>query len=269
MDDDLQRRFGGLARLYGPAGAARMRAAHVAVVGIGGVGSWAAEALARSGVGQITLIDLDNVAESNVNRQIHALSGTLGQPKVDAMAARISLIHPGCTVHRVEDFASPANWPALLPAPVDALIDACDQAAAKLALAAWALQTRTPFVTCGAAGGKRHGERVEIADLADVTHDPLLATLRARLRQAGHIPKGQPARAGQASGARQQGRAGGGKSGITAVFSRESVAPPDAACAVQGDGSLNCHGFGSAVTVTATFGFCAAGWLLNKISCHP
>lgn len=259
MDDELARRFGGLARLYGPAGAARIRAARVAVVGIGGVGSWAAEALARSGVGEITLIDLDNVAESNVNRQIHALSGTLGQPKVDAMAARIALIHPGCTVHRVEDFASPANWPALLPAPVDAVIDACDQAAAKLALAAWALQTRTPFITCGAAGGKRHGERVEIADLAEVTHDPLLATLRARLRRAGHVARAQPA-----SARARQGRA----AGITAVFSRESVAPPDAACAVQGDGSLNCHGFGSAVAVTATFGLCAAGWVLNKIACQ-
>ena len=184
---DLERRFGGLARLYGAEGAARIRAARVAVVGIGGVGSWAAEALARSGVGAITLVDLDNVAESNVNRQIHALTSTLGQPKVEAMRQRIALIHPGCEVHCVEDFAAPGNWPALLPAAVDGVIDACDQVHAKQALAAWALKTRALFITCGAAGGKRQGERVEIADLAEVTHDPLMAALRARLRQTGSM----------------------------------------------------------------------------------
>ena len=187
---DLERRFGGLARLYGAEGAARIRAARVAVVGIGGVGSWAAEALARSGVGAITLVDLDNVAESNVNRQIHALTSTLGQPKVEAMRQRIALIHPGCEVHCVEDFAAPGNWPALLPAAVDGVIDACDQVHAKQALAAWALKTRALFITCGAAGGKRQGERVEIADLAEVTHDPLMAALRARLRQTGSMAKG-------------------------------------------------------------------------------
>ena len=246
---DNGRRFGSLARLYGSAGAARIRAAHVAVAGIGGVGSWAAEALARSGVGQITLIDLDHVAESNVNRQIHALSTTIGQAKVQAMQARIALINPGCVVHAVDGFVEPANWPALLPAPVDAVIDACDQVAAKTAMAAWALREKHVFICVGAAGGKRHAERAEIADIAEVTHDPLVARLRYRLRR-GH-------------GA----QAAGKRIGVAAVFSRENVVMPQVCDGPQDtDGSLNCHGYGSTVAVTATFGMCAAGWVLDQLA---
>jgi len=246
---DLERRFAGLARLYGAAGAERIRGAHVAVVGIGGVGSWAAEALARSGVAALTLIDLDHVAESNINRQVHALTATLGQAKVDAMAERIARIHPGCAVHRVDEFAQPENWPQLLEAPVHAVIDACDQVRAKTALAAWALRTGACFITVGAAGGKQQAERVEVDDLARVTHDPLLAKLRYALRRHHAAPRdGQPL-------------------GIACVFSRENVAPPDASCAVSaGDGSLNCHGYGSSVAVTATFGLCAAGWVLRTLA---
>ena len=139
-----ERRFGGLQRLYGVQGAARIRSAHVAVVGIGGVGSWAAEALARSGVAQITLIDLDHVAESNINRQIHALTDTVGQAKVLAMCDRIAQIHPDCIVHCVEEFVEPGNWPALLQTPVDALIDACDQIKAKTALSICCLLYTSP-----------------------------------------------------------------------------------------------------------------------------
>jgi tRNA A37 threonylcarbamoyladenosine dehydratase len=245
---DLSRRFGGLERLYGMDGARRIRQASVAVVGIGGVGSWAAEALARSGVGTLTLVDLDHVAESNINRQIHALESTVGQAKVQAMRERIAQIHPGCTVHAVDEFASPDNWPQLLPAPVDAVIDACDQIKAKAALAAWAQQTRTLFISVGAAGGKRHAHRVDIDDLAHTTHDPLLAQLRYRLRKF--------------HGAPREGKA----IGVACVFSREAVAPPDASCQLEGDGSLNCHGYGSVVAVTATFGQCAAGWVLDNIA---
>lgn len=249
---DLERRFGGLARLFGVEGSARIRAAHVAVVGIGGVGSWAAEALARSGVGRLTLIDLDHVAESNINRQIHALSTTLGQAKVHAMAERIALINPACRVECVEEFVEPANWPAILPGPVDAVIDACDQVRAKTAMAAWALQNRRPFITVGAAGGKRLAHKVDVDDLAHTTHDPLLAQLRYRLRRE--------------HGAARDGR----RMGIACVFSREAVAPPHASCAVQeGDGTLNCHGYGSSVAVTATFGQCAAGWVLDGLSGKP
>ncbi|MCM2251409.1 MAG: tRNA threonylcarbamoyladenosine dehydratase [Ramlibacter sp.] len=246
---DLQRRFGGLDRLYGVDGAGAIRSSHVAVIGIGGVGSWAAEALARSGVGELTLIDLDHVAESNINRQVHALAGTLGQAKVRAMAERIAQINPRCRVHCIEEFVEPDNWPAVLPAGVGAVIDACDQVKAKVAMAAWALRTRTPFVAAGAAGGKRLAHKVDLDDLAQVTHDPLLAQVRTRLRKL--------------HGAPREGR----KIGVPCVFSREAVAPPDASCAIGApDGSLNCHGYGSVVSVTATFGQCAAGWLLDRIA---
>jgi tRNA threonylcarbamoyladenosine dehydratase len=245
---DVARRFSGLERLYGVDGASRIRNAHVAVVGIGGVGSWAVEALARSGVGRLTLIDMDHVSESNVNRQVHAVTETLGQSKVQAMADRVGQINPQCQVDVVDEFVTPQNWLALVPPGVDAVIDACDQVPAKTAIAAWALQASTVFVSVGAAGGKRLAHHVDIGDLSVVTHDPLLAQLRYRLRKAHSAPRE------------------GKKIGVSCVFSREAVRQPDASCAVEGDGSLNCHGYGSVVSVTATFGQCAAGWVLEKIS---
>lgn len=250
-DEVTQRRFGGLERLYGVGGAQRIRDAHVVVVGVGGVGSWTAEALARSGVGQLTLVDLDHVAESNINRQIHAVSTTVGQAKVLAMCDRVALINPGCVVHCIEDFVEPENWPELLGGvKVSAVVDACDQVRAKTAMAAWALANKQLLISVGAAGGKRQAHKVDIDDLSATTHDPLLAQLRYRLRKHHRAARD------------------GKKIGLSCVFSRESVAPPDASCAVEsgGDGSLNCHGYGSVVTVTATFGQCAAGWVLDKIA---
>ena len=245
----LDRRFGGLERLYGVGGAARIRSAHVVVVGVGGVGSWTVEALARSGVGHLTLIDLDHVAESNINRQIHALDDTIGMAKVQAMRQRIAHINPECEVMCIEEFVEPDNWPQLLQgAKVDAVIDACDQIKAKTAMAAWALAHHVLFITVGAAGGKRLAHQVDVDDLSLTTHDPLLSKLRYNLR-------------------RQHGAARECKKiGVTCVFSREAVAPPDASCDVQGDGSLNCSGYGSVVSVTATFGQCAAGWVFAQIS---
>ncbi len=250
------RRFGGLARLYGVSGAERIRAAHVVVVGVGGVGSWTVEALARSGVGRLTLIDLDNVSESNINRQIHALDETVGMAKVEAMRQRIVHINPDCMVTCIEDFVEPSNWPSLLNgADVDAVIDACDQIKAKTAMAAWALRNKGLFITVGAAGGKRLAHKVDIDDLCHTSHDPLLAKLRYNLRRE--------------HGAAREGK----KIGVSCVFSREAVAPPDASCNIanhaQGDGSLNCSGYGSVVSVTATFGLCAAGWVLDQISSRP
>lgn len=247
---DLQRRFGGLERLYGLEGAGRIRAAHVAVVGVGGVGSWAAEALARSGVGRLTLIDLDHVAESNINRQVHALTETVGQAKVQAMRDRIAQIHPACSVVCVEDFVDSTNWPGLLPSAVDAVIDACDQVRAKTSMAQWARNSGRPFISVGAAGGKRLAHKVDIDDLAAVTHDPLLAQVRYQLRKHHGAPK---------EGRRMK---------VACVFSREAVAPPHASCGLAGDGSLGCHGYGSVVAVTATFGQCAAGWVLDCVACE-
>jgi len=244
---DDGRRFGGLERLFGVAPAQRMRRAHVVVVGIGGVGSWAAEALARSGIARLTLIDMDHIAESNVNRQIHALTSTLGQAKVLAMRERIAQIHPACRVDVIDDFVSPENWPGLLTERPDAVIDACDQVKAKQVMAVWALREKIPFVCVGAAGGKRLAHKVDVDDLAHVTHDPLLAQLRYQLRKHHGAPK--------------QGK----RIGLRCVFSREAVAGPDASCAVDGDGSLNCHGYGSLVGVTATFGMCAATEVMNML----
>ncbi|MFM8509888.1 MAG: ThiF family adenylyltransferase, partial [Betaproteobacteria bacterium] len=143
---DQDRAFGGLRRLYGERGYRVIRAARVAVVGVGGVGSWAVEALARSGVAQLVLIDLDQVSESNLNRQLQATVSTLGTAKVQALQERVASIHPGCTVTTVEDFVTPDNWPGILPTKVDAVIDACDQAAAKRAMAIWALRSRALHV---------------------------------------------------------------------------------------------------------------------------
>jgi tRNA A37 threonylcarbamoyladenosine dehydratase len=266
VDADLERRFGGLARLYGASGAQKIRAAHVVVVGLGGVGSWAAEALARSGVARLTLIDLDHIAESNINRQIHALDTTLGQAKVQAMQERIAHINPGCSVTCIEEFVDAANWPAiagLQGIERVCVIDACDQVRAKTAMAAWAIKNKISLISVGAAGGKRHAHKVDIDDLSLVTHDPLLAQLRYRLRK-------------------EHGAARKGKIGVACVFSREAVMQPAAMAAAgsgdgegmaceapgeeQSDGSLNCHGYGSVVSVTSTFGLCAAGWVLDKIA---
>jgi tRNA A37 threonylcarbamoyladenosine dehydratase len=185
------------------------------------------------------------VAESNINRQIQALGATLGQAKGEALRTRIADIHPGCDVQLVDDFVTAANWPALLTREIDVLIDACDQVHAKVAMAHWALQHKTPFITVGAAGGKNKPQAVEVDDLANTTHDPLLASMRQRLRK-------------------QHGAARVGKIGVRCVFSREPVAAPaDASCEV--DGSLNCSGYGSSVVVTATFGLVAASEALQCV----
>ena len=258
---DMERRFSGLARLYGAKGAQRIRSAHAVVVGLGGVGSWAAEALARSGVARLTLIDLDHIAESNINRQVHAIEPSVGQSKVEAMRQRIALINPLCQVHAVDEFVDADNWPQIAgiqpgnDMPL-AVFDACDQVRAKTAMAAWALELGAHFIAAGAAGGKRYAHRVEIEDLSEVTHDPLLAQLRYRLRKS-------------------HGASRTAHIGLACVFSREPVMQPDAVfdlaetAAGEGavsDSSLNCHGYGSVVTVTATFGLCAAGWLLDKVA---
>jgi len=244
------RRFGGLERLYGTPGATNIRDAHVAIVGIGGVGSWAVEALARSGVGKITLLDFDHIAESNINRQIHAMDNTLGMSKVQAMQQRIAHINPQCDVCCVDEFVTPENWPSILSTNVTAVIDACDQIHAKTAMSAWAMHAKPLFITVGAAGGKRAAHKVDIDDLSLTTHDPLLAQLRYRLRREHQAPRDKK------------------KMGIFCVYSKESVASSVASQPITGNtnGSLNCQGYGSVVSVTATFGLCAAGWVIDKIS---
>jgi tRNA threonylcarbamoyladenosine dehydratase len=254
-DIDHARRFGGLDRLYGPKGAARIRGSHVMVVGIGGVGSWAVEALARSGVGCLILVDMDHVSESNINRQVHATQATLGQSKIVAMQERIALINPACKVTCIDDFVTPENWQSIVPEEVDAIIDACDQVYAKVTMSAWfmhhkGLTSKKPlFITVGAAGGKKLAHLVDIEDLSKTTHDPLLAQLRYRLRKE--------------HGASREGK----KIGVNCVFSKEAVLQPDHAMHdSQSDNTLNCSGYGSVVSVTATFGQSAAGWVLDKLA---
>ncbi len=249
---DEERRFGGVARLFGAGGLARLRAAHVVVIGIGGVGSWSAEALARSGVGRLTLIDLDHVAESNVNRQVLALESTLGAAKVAVMAARIADIAPDCRVECVDDFVTPDNVADLVPGGPAVVLDAIDQAPAKAALIAHCVARQQPIIVCGAAGGRIDPLALRREDLAHARGDALLASVRARLRRRYGFARG-----------------GGGAFGVIAIHSSEL--PGGQEPATREDGTLEpgaalaCAGYGSIVTVTATMGFAAAALAIERL----
>ena len=234
------RRFGGVARLLGDEAAARLREVRVTVVGIGGVGSWAAEALARSGVGGLTLVDLDHVAESNLNRQVQALGSTIGAAKVDVMARRIADIAPNCELRVVDDFVTPENCAELL-APDEIVLDAIDAPRAKAAMIALCRARRQPLVVCGGAGAVRDAFSLRRADLARTRGDALLASVRARLRREHGFPRD----AGKAFG-------------VQAVyFEAQRVAGQF--CAPEAGAPLACAGYGSLVTVTGALGFAAAG----------
>jgi len=246
---DFGRRFGGVRRLYGETGLEKLNQSHVCVIGIGGVGSWAAEALARNAVGKITLIDLDNIAESNVNRQIHALGDAFGKAKVTAMAERIREINPLAEVLEIEDFVTVENAEAMLDRGYDLVLDAIDDAKAKVAIAAYCKAHKLPLITTGGAGGRLDPTNIKTTDLAKTTGDRLLAKVRNQLRRDHGFPKGEKS-----------------KFGIQAVYSDEQVIQPDISCAADsGVTGLNCAGYGSSVTVTASFGFVAAQLALNHI----
>jgi len=257
---DTDRRFAALDRLYGTDAAARLRAANVAVVGLGGVGGWTVEALARCGVGGLTLVDLDHIAESNVNRQIHALTSTLGQAKVTAMAERVLGIQPGCRVHVIDEFVTPENAEMLLAPTLDVIVDATDQIAAKVAMIRLAHARGQGLVVCGGAGGKTDPLALRAGDLALACHDALLTRLRAVLRKQ----HGYPKPSGQA------GRRRVPKLGVRALWLEQSaVLPsawqtsrPTAPAAPQG---LACAGYGSSVMVTATMGLAAAHEAVQQI----
>ncbi len=253
---DAERRFGGIGRLYGQPALARFRAAHICVIGVGGVGSWIVEALARSAIGQLTLIDLDNVAESNINRQIQALSGTIGQAKIGALAERIAQINPFCRVNLVEDFITPDNLDQMIGGKgYDYVVDAIDAVKSKAALIAYCRDHGLPVIVIGSAGGKLDATRIEVRDLTKTEQEPLLKIVRKRLRTEYGFPRSLKT-----------------KFNVDAVFSMEPVAMPeqDGACAIdapaEGITGLNCAGFGSSMVVTATFGMIAAGHVLNKLA---
>ena len=265
---DLDRRFGALSRLYGPDAPSRIRNAHVAVAGLGGVGSWTVEALARCGVGALTLIDLDHIAESNVNRQIHALSSTLGQSKVDAMAERVLAINPQCRITRVDDFVSPENVGEVLPGPYTVIIDCTDQAAAKIAMILHARALGVPMLLCGGAGGKTDPLALRAGDLSGAVNDALLSKLRNKLRREHGFPR--------ASDKNGKALKRVPKMGVHALWFDQPAILPDAwTRPVEGEDDmgasgmtlapqgLSCAGYGSVVTVTAAMGMAAANEALR------
>lgn len=259
---EFDTRFGGTRRLYGIAAVERLRAAHACVVGIGGVGSWTAEALARTAVGRITLIDLDDICATNVNRQIHALTGSVGVMKVEAMAERIRAINPECVVNVIEDFLTEDTLDAYLSADFDVVVDCIDNVRSKAAIINACKRRKIPLVTVGGAGGQIDPTRIEVADLARAYQDPLLSKVRLRLRKEFGFPKGEKV-----------------KFGVECVFSSEPLQYPQAdgtVCATKTaslDGEamkLDCNsGFGAATMVTGSFGFFAAARAVNKILARP
>ena len=256
---DYSTRFGGIARLYGAEQATWLQQAHFCVVGIGGVGTWIAEALARSGVGQLTLIDLDDVCTTNTNRQIHAMINTVGHAKVDAMAERIRLINPDCQINLIEDFVTPDNLYEMFGSKeqlkFDFVLDAIDSIAAKTALIAHCKRHKLPIVVTGGAGGQTDPSLIQYGDLAKTTHDPLLSKVRNQLRRDHNFSK-NPKR----------------KFSIDCVYSTEQLQYPQAdgsVCAAkasaEGSMRLDCNmGFGAATMVTGSFGFFAAAKAVRK-----
>ena len=253
-DNDYARRFGGTARLYGAPALARFEAAHVCVVGVGGVGSWAAEALARSAIGTLTLIDLDHVAPSNINRQGQALTSTLGMAKIEALKARLRDINPRLVVHLVDAFVEPENVAELLGGSFDDVVDAIDSLVAKAALVAWCKQAKVPVIVSGGAGGQIDPTRIRIEDLSRTTEDPVASKLRYTLRRRYGFP-----------------REAGKKFGVACVFSTEPLRYPEASCdsGTGGAAGLNCAGFGSSMCVTAGFGLAAASHVLGALAQPP
>lgn len=235
------RRFGGVARLYGPELRERFLKATVVVAGLGGVGSWAAEALARTGIGQLVLVDFDHIAESNTNRQLHALEGAYGKAKVEAMAERIRLINPEINLIVHDEFLEPENLDRIIPETA-VVLDATDSVQTKIALAVWANKSERALVMCGAAGGKSDPTSVRCDDLSRTEQDALLAKVRQGLRQDHGFSRNLKK-----------------KIGIRAIYSHE----PRAGVA---SGGLACSGYGSTVMVTAACGLAAAAEILNLIA---
>ncbi len=259
--DIAQQRFQGIDRLYGVGSVARLARARVCVVGVGGVGSWAVEALARSGVGHLALIDADDVCVSNTNRQLHALDGQFGRAKVEVLAERVRAINPDAEVKPIASFLTPANLAELLDQGYDAVIDACDAFRVKVEMIAWCRRRKLPLVVVGSAGGRVDATRVQVRDLSRTEHDALLSLVRKKLRQEFHFPRNKDR-----------------YFGVSAVFSLENVRSPQADGSVCGTRpadadaalKLDCgSGLGAAMHVTATFGMVAAGKAIEKLLSLP
>jgi tRNA A37 threonylcarbamoyladenosine dehydratase len=246
-DDPYLYRFGGIARLFGDENLQRLRESHVCVIGLGGVGSWAVEALARSGVGQLTLVDLDDVCISNVNRQLHALEGELGKPKVEVLTRRVQAINPECIVHPLQTFFLKSNAVDILDTRFAAVLDAIDSPARKCLLLSLCHVKGIPVVTTGASAGRRDPSAIEVADLAFSSHDRLLQEVRKKLRVRHGFPRrDQPF-------------------GIECVLSKEPISCPKNRESVP-KLRLDCDtGLGSASFVTGAFGLVAASRIVHKL----
>ena len=251
----FEARFSGIARLFGTEGAARLRKAHVCVVGIGGVGSWAVEALARSGIGEITLVDLDDVCISNVNRQLPALTGNFGKPKVEVLAERVLAINPDCKINPRQEFFLQSNAAAILSLPYDYVVEAIDGPSLKSLLIALCCGRKIPVITSGAAGGRRDPTAIAVDDLTRASNDPLLRQVRKNLRCRHNFPRGETS------------------FGVEAVFSTEIVVypkPDGSVCRERGhetDLRIDCStGYGTASFVTGVFGMVAAARVVQHIA---
>jgi tRNA A37 threonylcarbamoyladenosine dehydratase len=254
LSDDYQTRFGGIARLYGVAGLERLRAARVMVIGVGGVGSWVAEALARSGVGELRLVDLDDVCLTNTNRQLHALTATVGRPKITVMAERVATIAPECRVVAVHDFFTASNAAELVDPELSWVVDAIDGFRHKCALITRCHDAGVPLVTMGGAGGRRDPTRVQVADLAESEGDRLLHRVRKELRQ-------------------KHGYSRKGRWNIPCVYSAEVPVFPTAdggVCESRDEAEtlrLDCAtGFGTASFLTGAFGLAAASVVVTGVA---
>lgn len=257
MDNENSRRFIGIQRLYGQQAYQKIICSHICIIGIGGVGSWVAESLARSAVGQLTLIDLDHIAESNINRQIHALNTTLGQSKILAMQSRIAEINPDCEVHTVDDHLSLENISQLIDKEFTFIIDCIDQFRIKAALIHYCRSAKKNLLTIGGAGGRIDPTRIKTADLTRSEGDSLLAKTRKQLRTQHGFPRNLNRRFD-----------------VPCVYSTEQLRYPTDDLEVSTNKSacsnlsgLNCaNGFGSLSAVTASFGMIASAYVLNRIA---
>lgn len=254
----LAARFGGIDRLYGSGSVAHLATTRVAVVGVGGVGSWAAEALARSGVGHLALIDADDICVSNTNRQLPALEGQYGQLKVEVMAARLRAINPYLGVDPVASFLTPANLEELLLRNYDVVLDACDSFRTKVETIAFCRRRKIPLVVVGSAGGRVDPTKIQVRDLSRTEHDAMLALIRKKLRSDFHFPR-NPQR----------------YFGVKAVYSLENVRypqPDGSVCGLRPQAGpdaalkLDCGtGLGAATHITGAFAFAAVAQVMETL----
>ena len=245
QDDEYERRFAGVEKIYGEDAFRQYEHSHVMVIGIGGVGSWAVEALARTGIAELTLIDMDVIAASNINRQLPAMSSTLGREKVEVMAERCYAINPRIKINVVDDYLTPENVKELLANTPDVVLDCIDDVKAKLALMLHCRFNKIRLIVSGGAGGKLDPLKIRVADLSKTEQDPMLAKLRSQLRAKGICKKSKE------------------KFGITCVYSIDN---PFSSAEVCPSAGLRCGGYGSAVVVTSSFAMVAVSEVLKKLA---